>query len=118
VTFWYDKPDGKTNEPAQLVEAVLEEPIDLGGYHILIPNDSYETVCKDGVVTVVMSGKTVLRYPVDSLIKSRPQLLDQPEQLLIWRNDSLLMVLRSSSIGHDDEGVHHMSTYNAMMFRK
>ena len=116
--FWYDKADGKTDEPAQLVEAVLEEPIDLGGYHILIPNDTYETVCKDGVVTVVMSGKTVLRYPVDSLIKSRPQLLDQPEQLLIWRNDSLLMVLRSSSIGHDDEGVHHMSTYNAMMFRK
>ena len=66
----------------------------LGDYTVLLPEKDYE--CKFNGETVTVSrnkGAVVLEYPINAMVRKDTMLLRHPEQLLSYRNDSLMMVL-------------------------
>jgi hypothetical protein len=105
--FYYD-PDEEVDN--SIIQCVRNNPVDLGDYTVMLPSRDYtgshgtryEVFRKDGNGTVVLS------YPIDSLIRSNPSLLQHPEDLLTWRNDSLLLVLNRISV--DDSTVFFVSS--------
>ena len=57
-----------------------------------------------------------MSYPIDNLVRQNPALLDTPERLCTYRNDSLFLVLSGFEIR--DKQVVHVNTGNFMLFRK
>ena len=67
-------------------------------------------------MTVRNQDSVVLEYPINSLVRKNTVLLHRPEQLFIYRNDSLLLVLQSVCI--KDTVVTDVGCYNFQVFRK
>ncbi len=75
------------------------KPVELGDYTIMLPEKDYDCDFENGIFTVSRDkGAVVLEYPINAMIKKDTMLLHHPEQLLTYRNDSLMMVLHSISI--------------------
>ena len=109
----------------------FESPIDLGDYPILIPKYYYHTDYnrKTGIITVSHKGDateddeatedTVIIYPVKEIISQKPELLDSPEQLLVYSNDSLKLVLPDIYLNKKTKEFDFAEIeWNSLVFRK
>ena len=77
---------------------IRRKPVELGEYTILLPNKTYEYYFDDQTIRIKQGKKTVLKYPINAMIKKDTMLLHHPEQLLTYRNDSLMLVLEGAYI--------------------
>lgn len=94
-----------------------EKPVELGEYSIMLHEDDYEcSYDRHHTVAVRRGDAVVMEYDIDSLVRRDPALLDAPEQLLTYHNDSLMLVLNGISICEGK--VEDVSTYNFLLFRR
>ena len=91
-------------------------PALLGDYNIMLPIDDYDINSIDSMVTVKKDNKVVLVYPIGERVRQNPELLDHPDSLFIWCNDSLMLVLNSFYV--NAKGQAFATTYNSLLFRK
>ena len=91
-------------------------PIDLGEYNIMLPSDIYRINWEDGIVMVKRDDKAVLVYPIKERTQNAPQLLDTPDSLFLWHNDSLMLVL--NNIYLDANGTVRAGSNDFLLFRK
>ena len=86
-------------------------------YTILLPQKAYEYNDNNQIVTITQSDKkVVLRYPIQDIIRQDTMLLHHPEQLLTYRNDSLMLVLEGICI--KDTVVTDVRYYGLQLFKK
>ena len=97
-------------------DKVLKQAVNLGAYNEMLPKRAYNCSYSRGEVNVRMNGEVVLSYPIDSEVSENPQLLEHPERLLVYKNDSLMLVLNEISL--NGQQVIHVSCSDAMLFRK
>ena len=72
---------------------------------------------KEGDTIIVKRGdKVILVYPINDRIRRNPQLLDQPDSLFTWHNDSLMLVFNGISIS--DSTVTNIKRYDFQLFGK
>ncbi len=102
----------------------LPQPIDLGDY-----NQSYHQNAFDGTTETVdgdlvfklkkdNTSETVLVYNVSRTMHENPQMQENPEQLLVYRNDSLLVVISDLQLTDNGKDVSSVGTYNLRVFGK
>ncbi len=115
---WYDSNfDAKRDCDFMGNELVRRTPVFLGEYNIMLPSDEYTINDQDGVVTVKRDDKVVLVYRLDERVRQNPQLLDHPDSLFMWHNDSLMLVLNSFYV--NAKGTVRIYSYNDnLLFRK
>ena len=94
----------------------LHVPIHLDEYNILLPTNDYGISTKDGKVTVKKDNKIVFIYPLDERIQKNPQLLDDPDSLFQWYNDSLMLVIEG--FYKSREGMANANYGGFWLFRK
>ena len=94
----------------------LHVPIHLGEYNILLSTNDYDLSTRDGKVTVKKDNKVVLIYPLDERIQKNPQLLDDPDSLFQWSNDSLMLVIEG--FYKSREGMANANYGGFRLFRK
>ena len=82
----------------------------------MLPSDIYRINWEDGMVMVKRDDKAVLVYPIKERTQNAPQLLDTPDSLFLWRNDSLLLVL--NNIYLDANGTVRAGSNEFLLFRK
>ena len=72
-----------------------KNPVELGEYTILLPDDDYEYSDLNQIVTIINQGenKVVLSYSIQDVIRQDTTLLHHPEQLFTYHNDSLMLIL-------------------------
>ena len=94
-----------------------KKPVELGEYTIMLPQKAYEYNDNNQIVTITHSdNKVVLRYPIQDVIRQDTMLLHHPEQLLTYRNDSLMLVLEGICI--KDTIVTDVRYYGLQLFKK
>ncbi len=93
-----------------------KKPVDLGDYSIMLPENQYTCNFRNKRVIVKNNDVVVLEYPINSIIRKDTMLLHHPEQLLTYRNDSLMLVLQSISI--EDTIVTDVRSYDFQLFKK
>ena len=81
-----------------------------------MPAQDYDCSFEREKITVRKGSAVVLEYPIDSVVRRNPAMLRHPEQLLTFRNDSLMLVLGSLDVA--DNKVVDVSTYPFMLFEK
>lgn len=115
---WYDSNfDAKRDCDFMGNELVRCTPVLLGEYNIMLPSDEYTINDQDGVVTVKRDNKVVLVYRLGERVRQNPQLLDHPDSLFMWHNDSLMLVLNSFYV--NAKGTVRIYSYNDnLLFRK
>ena len=101
----------------------FEFPIDLGDYPILIPKYYYRTDYdkEKGMITVCHeeTKDTVMIYPVKEIIRRKPELMDSVEQLLVYSNDSLKLVLPDIYLNKQTKECDFANIeWNSLVFRK
>ncbi len=94
----------------------LQAPLHLGEYNVLLPTDEYNISARDGKVTVKKDNKVILIYPLDERIQKNPQLLDYPDSLFQWSNDSLMLVFEG--FYKSREGIANANYGGFRLFRK
>ena len=92
------------------------KPVDLGDYSIMLPENQYTCNFRNKRVIVKNNDVVVLEYPINSIVRQDTMLLHHPEQLLTYRNDSLMLVLQSISI--EDTVVTDVRSYDFQLFKK
>ena len=92
------------------------KPVELGEYITLLPAQDYDCSFEREKITVRKGSAVVLEYPIGSVVSRNPAMLRHPEQLLTFRNDSLMLVLGSLDVA--DNKVVDVSTYRFMLFEK
>ena len=92
------------------------KPVNLGEYCIMLPDNQYTCNFGNKKVIVKNNDVVVLEYPINSIIRQDTMLLHHPDQLLTYRNDSLMLVLQSISI--EDSVVTDVRCYDFQLFRK
>ena len=96
---------------------IRKKPVELGEYTIMLPQKAYQYDLKDQTVTVTQDEKTVvLEYPIREVIRQDTMLLHHPEQLLTYRNDSLMLILEGICI--EDTVVTDVRYYGLQLFKK
>ena len=96
---------------------IRKKPVELGEYTIILPQKAYQYDLKDQTVTVTQDEKTVvLEYPIREVIRQDTMLLHHPEQLLTYRNDSLMLILEGICI--EDTVVTDVRYYGLQLFKK
>ena len=93
-----------------------KKPVDLGDYSIMLPENQYTCNFRNKKVIVKNNDVVVLEYPINSIVRKDTMLLHHPEQLLTYRNDSLMLVLQSISI--EDTVVTDVRSYDFQLFKK
>ena len=102
----------------------LPQPIDLGdfnqSYHQNAFDGTTETVAGDLVFKLKKdnTSETVLVYNVSRAMRENPQMQENPEQLLVYRNDSLLVVISDLQLTDNGKDVSSVGTYNLRVFGK
>ena len=114
---WYDSDFDKNrhSEPIGDYYYCLT-PVHLGEYNIMLPSDNYSIQWGDGMVRVKRDDKVVLVYPINERAQNNSQLLDTPDSLFLWRNDSLMLVLNNIYV--DSNGTVRAGSNNFLLFRK
>ena len=75
------------------------KPVELGEYTVMLPQETYQYNFNGQTVTITMDENTdVLEYPIRKIVSQDTMLLHHPEQLLTYRNDSLMLVLEGCCI--------------------
>ncbi len=93
------------------------KPVELGEYTIILPPKAYQYNFNDQTVTITQDENTVvLSYPINKVIKQDTTLLHHPEQLLTYRNDSLMLILEGICI--EDTVVTDVRYYGLQLFKK
>jgi hypothetical protein len=96
---------------------IRRKPVELGEYTIILPQKAYQYNFNDQTVTITLDENTVvLEYPIQKIIRQDTMLLHHPEQLLTYRNDSLMLVLEGICI--EDTVVTDVRYYGLQLFRK
>ena len=92
------------------------KPVDLGDYSVMLPENQYTCNFRNKKVIVKNNDVVVLEYPINSIVRQDTMLLHHPEQLLTYRNDSLMLVLQSICI--EDTIVTDVRSYDFQLFKK
>lgn len=96
---------------------IRRKPIELGDYTIMLPQKVYQYNYNDQIVTITQGeNNVVLSYPIQKVIRQDTMLLHHPEQLLTYRNDSLMLVLEGICI--EDTVVTDVRYYGLQLFKK
>ena len=96
---------------------IRKKPVELGEYTIMLPQKAYQYNYNDQIVTVTQGeNNVVLSYPIQEVIRQDTMLLHHPEQLLTYRNDSLMLVLEGVCI--EDTVVTDVRYYGLQLFKK
>ena len=90
--------------------------VELGEYTMMLPSKAYEYKFENQTVTIIQNKDTVLEYPINKIIRQDTMLLHHPEQLLTYRNDSLMLVLEGICI--EDTVVTDVRYYGLQLFKK
>ena len=92
------------------------KPVYLGEYCIMLPDNLY--TCNFGNKNVIVKSNdvVVLEYPINSIVREDTMLLHHPDQLLTYRNDSLMLVLQDICI--EDTIVTDVRCYDFQLFKK
>ena len=94
-----------------------KKPVELGEYTIMLPQKAYQYNFNDQTVTITQGeNNVVLSYPIQEVIRQDTMLLHHPEQLLTYRNDSLMLVLEG--ICFEDTVVTDVRYYGLQLFKK
>ena len=113
-TFSYNRSNGNYSNDNWYTR---KKPVELGEYTIMLPQEAYQSNFNDQTVTITQGEKkVVLSYPIKQMIKQDTMLLHHPEQLLTYRNDSLMLVLEGVCI--DDTVVLDVRYYGLQLFKK
>ena len=117
-SFSYDKANGDSIVSPNRRDNtyIRRRPVELGEYTIMLPQKVFEYNFNDQTITVTMDKDTVLEYPLQDAIRQDTMLLHHPEQLLTYRNDSLMLVLEGIVI--KDTVVTDVRYYGLQLFRK
>lgn len=96
--------------------------VNLDDYSQLLNPNAYSLrySATDTVLTMTdaATGKVVLSYPIGQLVRQQPALMENPAQLLVYSNDSLLVVLSGLAVTPDGRCIDDMETYSPLIFRK
>ena len=113
--FYYEKNERTANTGNTWLGRT--EPVDLGEYTIMLQENDY-TCHFDGDTIIIAQAdeKVVIVYPINAIIQQDQSLLQNPKQLLTYKNDSLMLVLESFSI--DQDAVKYVSCSNFRLFVK
>ena len=95
---------------------IRRKPVELGEYTIILPSKAYEYNYNDTTITITQDKDTVLEYPIQKIVSQDTSLLRHPEQLLTYRNDSLMLVLEGICI--EDTVVTDVRYYGLQLFKK
>ena len=113
-TFSYNRNNGNYSNDNWYTR---KKPVELGEYTIMLPQEAYQSNFNDQTVTITQGEKkVVLSYPIQEVIRQDTMLLHHPEQLLTYRNDSLMLVLEGVCI--DDTVVLDVRYYGLQLFKK
>ena len=113
-TFNYNRSNGNYSNDNWYTR---KKPVELGEYTIMLPQEAYQSNFNDQTVTITQGEKkVVLSYPIQEVIRQDTMLLHHPEQLLTYRNDSLMLVLEGVCI--DDTVVSDVRYYGIQLFKK
>ena len=93
-----------------------KKPVELGEYTIMLPPGEYKYDYDEHSVIITHDKDTVLVYPIQSIVSKDTSLLHNPEQLLTYRNDSLMLVLEGVSL--NDTIVTDVRYYGLQLFKK
>lgn len=93
-----------------------KKPVELGAYNVFVPNDKYECSYFDNKVTVTHNDKTILEYPIDEVMSKNTAMQRNPELLLNYHNDSVMIVLDGIEI--EDNAISSVACYDFMIFKK
>ena len=94
-----------------------KKPVELGEYTIMLPQKAYQYNFNHQTVTITQGeNNVVLSYPIQQVIRQDTMLLHHPEQLLTYRNDSLMLVLEGICI--EDTVVTDVRYYGLQLFKK
>jgi hypothetical protein len=113
-SFNFDSTDDSNNSRANIY--CRREPLDLGKYTVMLPSKTYEYDYKEQTVIITMDKDTVLEYPIQKIVSQDTSLLRHPEQLLTYRNDSLMLVLEGVCI--KDTVITDVRYYGLQLFKK
>ena len=92
------------------------EPVELGEYTIMLSPNDYPYYYDGQTVTITHNNDTILEYPIQKIVSQDTSLLHHPEQLLTYRNDSLMLVLEGVCI--KDTIVTDVRYFGLQVFRK
>ena len=93
-----------------------KKPVELGEYTIMLPPKAYQYHFNDQNVTITQGeNNVVLSYPIQEIIRQDTMLLHHPEQLLTYRNDSLMLVFEGICI---EDTVVTVRYYGLQLFRR
>ncbi|MBP3775857.1 MAG: DUF4153 domain-containing protein [Prevotella sp.] len=95
---------------------IRKKPVVLDEYTIFLPSETYECNYKKQIVSVSLDHKTVLEYPIQKVVRQDTTLLHNPEQLLTYQNDSLMLVLEGVCI--EDTTITDVRYYGIQLFKK
>lgn len=113
---FYYQADNNGEEIGELDLIELTHSVNLGDYNELLPEKDYKVHYDGDVVKVMRDAKEVMSYPVDNLVCQNPALLDDPENLCVYCNDSLMLVLKDFTIRNGQ--VQGVNLVDYMLFRK
>jgi hypothetical protein len=113
---FYYQADNNGEEIGELDLIELTHSVNLGDYNELLPEKDYKVHYDGDVVKVMHDAKEVMSYPVDNLVCQNPALLDDPENLCVYCNDSLMLVLKDFTIRNGQ--VQGVNLVDYMLFRK
>jgi len=99
------------------------EPIDLENYNIVVPADDYEVAYNDSVITVKDQryenrDQALLVFPVSDLLREHPDMMGRHEQLLVSKNDSLLLLVGEMELNDTTLHITYVNTMKSMLFRR
>ncbi len=113
---WYDSEFDANQVDYAREDSVCSKPVNLGRYNIMLPNNDSRLAEEGDTIIVKRGDKVILVYPINDRIRRNPQLLDQPDSLFTWHNDSLMLVLGSFNV--NNKGVVSAHTWSYQVFRK
>ena len=82
----------------------------------MLPDNQYTCNFENKKVIVKSNDVVVLEYPINSIVREDTMLLHHPDQLLTYRNDSLMLVLQDICI--EDTVVTNVRCYYFQLFKK
>jgi hypothetical protein len=113
---WYDSEFDANQVDYAREDSVCSKPVNLGRYNIMLPNNDSRLAEEGDTIIVKRGDEVILVYPINDRIRRNPQLLDQPDSLFTWHNDSLMLVLGSFNV--NNKGVVSAHTWSYQLFRK
>lgn len=103
--------------PTEQTYYTRREPVALGEYDVALSNAGYRCRFKGKKVTVSLrEGPVVVEYPIVSIFKADSTLLIGGEQLFVYRNDSIMLILNNLTVC--DNEIQSVDCNDYLLFRK